>query len=150
LTVSAVNKMKNLLNMGFTNNNIKILPSLNREDYLKEIKIQAALLLGIDWPDESPVHKDELATIFPTKTVDYLISGRPIIVHCPENYFLGKFFKKHKCGFILNDRNTNSIEFQISQIFKDTNRLKQKVSNAFKASKQFHISSVKQVFESEL
>ncbi|MDA7566610.1 hypothetical protein N8769_01410 [Flavobacteriaceae bacterium] len=150
LTLSAANNSDKLNKLGFVNNNIKILPFLSREDYITKLKNQAALLLSIDWPEESTVHKDELGTIFPTKTIEYLISGRPIIVHCPEEYFLAKFFKKHKCGIVLTDKNPQLIKEQIEAVFSDEKKLQEMVANAYKASKQFHISSVKSIFEKNL
>jgi glycosyltransferase involved in cell wall biosynthesis len=150
LTLSAANTLEKLNNLGFENKNIKILPFLSREDYITTVGNQKALLLSIDWPDESAVHKDELATIFPTKTIEYLISGRPILVHCPEEYFLAKFFKDHKCGIVLTDRDPQKIKEKIEAVFNDEKKLKEMVSNAYKASKQFHISSVKSIFEKNL
>ena len=147
LTLSAANTYDKLNKLGFVNNNIKILPFLSREDYITILKNQKALLLSIDWPNESAVHKDELGTIFPTKTIEYLISGRPIIVHCPEEYFLAKFFKKHKCGIVLTDRNPQLIKEQIKAVFSDEKKLQEMVKNAYKASKQFHISNVKSVYD---
>ena len=146
LTLSASNTPERLNVLGFENKNLKILPFLSREDYVTKLEKQKALLLSIDWPDESPVHKDELATIFPTKTIEYLISGRPILIHCPEEYFLAKFFKDNKCGIILKDRDPQKIKEEIEAVFNDKKKMKEMVSNAYKASKQFHISSVKSVF----
>ena len=150
LTLSAANTPEKLDNLGFENKNIKILPFLSREDYITTVGNQQALLLSIDWPDESAVHKDELGTIFPTKTIEYLISGRPILVHCPEEYFLAKFFKKHQCGIVLTDRDPKKIKEQIESVFNDEKKLKEMVANAYKTSKQFHISSVKSIFEAGL
>ena len=150
LTFSAANTPEKLDNLGFENKNIKILPFLSREDYITTVGNQQALLLSIDWPDESAVHKDELGTIFPTKTIEYLISGRPILVHCPEEYFLAKFFKKHQCGIVLTDRDPKKIKEQIESVFNDEKKLKEMVANAYKTSKQFHISSVKSIFEAGL
>ncbi len=150
LTLSAANTYDKLNKLGFVNNNIKILPFLSREDYITILENQKALLLSIDWSEESVVHKDELGTIFPTKTIEYLISGRPIIVHCPEEYFLAKFFKKNKCGIVLTDRNPKLIKEQIEAVFSDEKILQEMVSNAYKASKQFHISAVKSIFEKNL
>ena len=150
MTLSAANTPEKLANLGFENKNIEILPFLSREDYITVIGNQRALLLSIDWPDESVVHKDELGTIFPTKTIEYLISGRPILVHCPEEYFLARFFKKYKCGIVLTDRDPQKIKEHIESVLDDVEKLKVMVANAYKASKQFHISSVKSIFEAEL
>ena len=34
---------------------------------------------------------EEYRTIFPTKTIEYLISGRPILAHTPPDRFLTRF-----------------------------------------------------------
>ena len=150
LTLSAANKKENLEKMGFEYKNINILPFLSRDEYIKNISNQRALLLSIDWPDESSVHKDELATIFPTKTIEYLISGRPIIVHCPKEYFLSKFFKKYECGIVINQRDIQKIKDKISSALVNKKKLDEIIENAYNASKQFHISNVKSAFESEI
>ena len=46
-----------------------------RDEYLETLKKYGILVLALDWPDESHIHRDELATIFPTKTPEYLASG---------------------------------------------------------------------------
>lgn len=150
LTLSAANTNKKLDNLGFENRNLKILPFLSREEYITTVGNQKALLLSIDWPEETKVHPDELGTIFPTKTIEYLISGRPIIVHCPKDYFLAKFFNDNNCGIVITDRDTEKIATKIKIAMKDYNNLKEIVNNAYKASKQFHISNVKTIFENEL
>lgn len=81
----------------------------SRASYLENLQKQGLLVLALDWPDESPVHKAELSTIFPTKTPEYLASGRPIMVHCPENYFLARFFREHGCGVVVSERSIESL-----------------------------------------
>jgi hypothetical protein len=92
----------------------------NRAEYLNTLKQQDILILALDWPDESPKHRDELATIFPTKTPEYLASGRPILVHCPENYFLARFFREHNCGLVVAERCVDALERAVQSILKDS------------------------------
>ena len=80
-----------------------------RTDYLTELQKQGLLVLALDWPDESSIHEDELATIFPTKTPEYLAAGRPILVHCPEHYFLAKFVQRHRCGLVVTERSPDAL-----------------------------------------
>ena len=86
---------------------VRSLPS--RADYLALLAAQSALFVALSWPDESPIHRDELATIFSTKAPEYLGSGRPILVHCPEDYFLAAFFRKHDCGLVVSDRDDDAL-----------------------------------------
>jgi hypothetical protein len=150
LTLSAANNKENLNRMGYVDRNIIIAPFFSRPDYLDFLKKQSALLLSIDWSDESLVHFDELATIFPTKTIEYLTSGKPIIVHCPEDYFLAKFFKKHDCGLLIHDRDPLRIQELLTTFFNDQEIMERKINNAFLASEQFHISRVVNVFKKEI
>lgn len=81
----------------------------DREAYLRMVRQHAVLLLGLDSEGESPIHADELATIFPTKTPEFLAAGRPILVHCPEHYFLARFVRRHQCGLVVSDRDPDVL-----------------------------------------
>ena len=96
---------------------VKSLPS--RADYLALLAQQSALFVALSWPDESPLHRDELATIFSTKAPEYLGSGRPILVHCPDDYFLAEFFRKHDCGLVVPDRGEEALVSAWSQLRND-------------------------------
>jgi hypothetical protein len=87
-----------------------------RESYLRAVAEHAILVLALDGADESPVHADELGTIFPTKTPEYLASGRPILVHCPEDWFLARFFREHGCGRVVSDRTPGALEGAIAEL----------------------------------
>ena len=73
--------MNSLHKFGFNNNNLEILPFLSRKDYIYTLEHQDALLLGIDWDDESEVHIDELSTKGTT------ISVIPIFFEAKNNLF---------------------------------------------------------------
>lgn len=122
---------------GFDSEKLKIGFFENRKNYLKYLTENSILVLALDWPDESNIHEDELATIFPTKTPEYLASGRPIIVHCPKNYFLANFFLKNDCGFVVSDKDPESLSKVLNNILKDKDLARNKVSNALKAAKRF-------------
>jgi hypothetical protein len=80
-----------------------------RQEYLAHLGRQAGLFVALSWPDESPVHRDELATIFPTKVPEYLGTGRPILVHCPEDYYLARFFRERGCGLVVTERSEAAL-----------------------------------------
>jgi len=129
---------------GFQFNRLKI-TNYTREEYIKTICVKGILVLALDWPEESPVHKDELATIFPTKTIEYLHSGRPILIHCPDNYFLAQFFLKYDCGLVISSRDINSLEYGIKSLSDDA--LNERiVKNAISASKIFDHERIQNKF----
>ncbi len=109
----------NLRDMGVQGNHIKTQFYSKRADYLMTLKQQGILTLALNWPDESSKHEDELATIFPTKTPEYLAAGRPILVHCPEHYFLARFFRENKCGLVVSERSIDALERAVQQLLDE-------------------------------
>jgi hypothetical protein len=106
-------------------------------DYLEALNDHEILLLALDWPDESPIHHDELATIFPTKTPEYLASGRPILVHCPEDYFLARFFRHHDCGTIVSERSVDALADAIRTIRQGGAEVRRRSQNGLTAMGRF-------------
>ena len=150
LKLSSANKVSNLIKMGFDEKFFEILPFLSRDKYLKLLSEQKALLLGIDFPDESSIDEDELSTIFPTKTIEYLISGKPIIAHCPENYFLSKFLKENDCALVVNTRDINKMSQVINDYFNNKSLMKKHIKNAYETAKIFKAKNVRNKFMDEI
>lgn len=94
---------------GITGPRLRQLHIADRTEYLQTLRTQGALVACLDWPDESPVAREELATAFPTKVVDYLQAGRPIAVHCPSEYFLARFVRDHACGVVFDSRDPETL-----------------------------------------
>jgi hypothetical protein len=109
LSLASSTSLKVLESFGIAGDHISATFYPQRQDYLDNLERQGFLILALDWPDESGMHPDELATIFPTKTPEYLASGRPILVHCPEDYFLARFFREHGCGLVVSERSDDLL-----------------------------------------
>ena len=99
---------------GFPTDSIQQHYYSQRSDYLSAVAQHSLLLLCLNWPDESSVHPDEMATIFPTKTPEYLASGVPVVVHCPGDYFLASFFRENTCGLVISSRDESEIAMQLT------------------------------------
>jgi glycosyltransferase involved in cell wall biosynthesis len=134
-----------LKNMGIKTDFVEV-SFYTRDDYLKALRQQQILLLALDWPEESKMHRDELATIFPTKTIEYLHSGRPILVHCPEDYFLSKFVKAHNCGLVVTDKSEEQLKKAILKLKSNDSEVQQWVENAYKATEVFNHERLQQKF----
>lgn len=65
-------------------------------------------------------HKDLplecLQPVFPTKTLDYILTNKPILLHCPENFFLASFFKKYEIGYCLHSREKRELEIALRKL----------------------------------
>ena len=113
-----------------------------RAQYINAVNCHGILILAINWPEESKVHEAELSTIFPTKTVEYLASGGPILVHCPEHYFLAQFFIKHKCGLVVSSRDKDNLNSAIIKIKSNDKDIKQMQTNALKVMEKFSSENI--------
>lgn len=118
-----------------------------RKEYIDAVNVYGIMVLSINWPDESKVHEDELSTIFPTKSVEYLATGAPILVHCPKHYFLAKFFYKHKCGLVVDSNNIVDLENGILKLQSKDKDVQQMQKNALKVMEVFSLSRIQSRLE---
>lgn len=121
-----------------------------RSDYLKIVQQQAVLLLALNWEDESSIHGEELSTIFPTKTPEFLAAGRPILVHCPEHYFLARFFRERNCGLVVSERSPHRLEEALQSLQSKNNEVRSMQAAALQTAQIFSATHVKQTFEQHL
>ncbi len=122
---------KKLLKYGFNLDNCNFTFYQGRAQYIQAIQNSDVLVLALDDEKDTETHRDEIGTVFPTKTPEYLASGKPIVVICPSNYFLAKYFTEHDCGFVYQKedlKNFNKIYTDLS----NKEKVNQKVSNAKK------------------
>lgn len=119
----------------------------SRAEYLEAVKEHGVLVLSINWPDETDVDIAELSTIFPTKTIEYLATGSPILVHCPEDYFLAKFFRKHQCGVVVSERDTDLLREAIQKLQSKDEEVHEMQRKALAATQLFSIENIQKKFE---
>jgi hypothetical protein len=121
-----------------------------REAYLEALRRQGVLVQALDWPDESGTHEDELSTIFPTKTPEYLAAGVPILVHCPEHYYLARFVRKHGCGVVVGERETERIVSELRAILDDGSSTTKMRQAAVRTAGLFGVNRVASTFATAL
>lgn len=88
-------------------------------------------------PDKMPnaIASIQNYTGFPTKAIDYLISGVPILVHTNEGSNTQSFFLKNDCGIVCTE--DADLLHQLQRISKDRKRRQALRSNGAKALEQF-------------
>ncbi|NND34356.1 MAG: glycosyltransferase [Saprospiraceae bacterium] len=84
----------------------------------------------------------EYQTIFPTRTIPMLLSGKPIFAHSPKNSFLNQFLEKHKCALIVDSKSATDIISGLDKIADNPSLQRQLVEAANAASQQFYGPSV--------
>jgi glycosyltransferase involved in cell wall biosynthesis len=82
--------------------------------------------------------EEEYRTIFPTKTIEYLICGRPILAHTPPDCYLTRFLREHGCALIVDKADQDAIVAAIQHLCEDADLRALLVRNALRAAQQFH------------
>jgi glycosyltransferase involved in cell wall biosynthesis len=94
---------------GITGDRVDVQYEANYERLLAQLGECDLLYLPLAFHDSSSVTTESLQYAFPTKSLDYLVCGVPILVHCPSNYELSRFFTEQKCAHVVNDNEPEAI-----------------------------------------
>ena len=122
---------------GITGGHIQKVFYPSRHTYLQQLGTARILLLGLNYADECAIHEDELATIFSTKTPEYLGSGSLIVYHGPSHYFLARFLTEHNCGVVIDSRDAEGVYQQLRHILENYDEYESKIMNAVKCLSLF-------------
>jgi glycosyltransferase involved in cell wall biosynthesis len=108
---------------------------VSRDTLLKELEKSDILLLPHGFYGSTV--DEEIRTIFPTRTIEYLISGRPILAHLPTSTFLYKFLHKHNCALLVTEPDIGAIKIAINRLQNEKALRERLVRNALRTAKQF-------------
>ena len=64
---------------------------------------------------------DEVRTVFSTKLLEYLVSGRPIIVFAPEDSYHAISASKHGWGYAVTEDSPVALAAAIEKVVRDEN-----------------------------
>ena len=129
---------------GITGDHLQKVFYPKRADYLTQLSASKILLLGLNYADECTVHEDELASIFSTKTPEYLGSDSLIVYHGPKHYFLAKFLLENDCGIVIDTKDENELFIQLKNITDNYSNYLQKIKNATSTLSVFNAGKVAQ------
>jgi len=79
----------------------------------------------------------EYKTIFPTRTIPFLLSGKVIMAHSPAFSFLNDFIKQHKCALLVENTSEDEIRTALEVITTDVSIRHELIMNAQAAAQQF-------------
>jgi glycosyltransferase involved in cell wall biosynthesis len=85
---------------------------------------------------------EEYQTIFPTRTIEYLICGRPILAHAPADCFLTRFLKEHDCALVVDQPSCAAIVDAIECLRTDAELRSRLVRNALRTAQAFRAPKV--------
>ena len=82
---------------------------------------------SLSWRTKSQAIID---TATPGKLTDYLIAGRPMLIHAPASTFLVKYAKENKFAAVADEENIEQLKEMIKLLIKDKALGKEMVKNA--------------------
>jgi glycosyltransferase involved in cell wall biosynthesis len=108
------------------NSKIKIATASPTE--MPQIQSQADILfLPLSWKTKSQAIID---TATPGKFTDYLIAGRPILIHAPASSYLVKYARDNNIAAIVDNENLQNLKNTIKKIVKDIDFSQEIIKNA--------------------
>jgi glycosyltransferase involved in cell wall biosynthesis len=139
LTVISGTSQSYLRQLGFTGKNITI-ETVSHDILMERLTENDIILLPHGF--EGDIASEEIATIFPTRTVEALISRRPILAHLPKDCFLAEFLGHHECALIVDEPGLEPLRTALEQLRRDEALRHHLVRGALAAARQFQASTV--------
>lgn len=128
-----------LKRLGFTGERIT-LETVTRDVLLERLSEADLVLLPHGFTGR--IADEEIATIFPTRTIEALISQRPILAHAPRNCFLAEFLVSHDCALLVDEPEVEALTQALHLLRTDPELREHLVTQALRAARQFHASTV--------
>jgi len=94
--------------------------------------------------------QEEYRTIFPGRTIEYLLCGRPILAHSPPDCFLTRFLQEHRCALVVDDPSIPALLKAIAHLRSDAQLRADLVHNALRAAEMFRAPRVAATLRSRL
>jgi hypothetical protein len=92
----------------------------------------------------------EYQTIFPTRTIPLLLSGKPIFAHSPKGSFLNDFLIENKCAELVDEADETAIIEGLNRMTNSSAYQQQLVQAARQTADQFYGKRVVQQLKSRL
>ena len=80
----------------------------------------------------------EYKTIFPTRTIPLLLSGKPILAHSPEGSFLNDFIQEHRCAHLVDRAEEEAIIEGLEKISGDLDYQQRLAAQAAETARMFY------------
>lgn len=139
LTVFSGTSRSYLKQLGFTGDNISI-KTVSYDVLMEGLRQSDIILLPHGFFGAAP--DEEIATIFPTRTIEALISERPILAHTPSNCFLTEFLSRHQCAVIVDQPEVRALKLAVERLRQDPDLRASLVRQALLTAEQFQATRV--------
>ena len=126
--------------------NINVFPAVGHESIPSIMKSYNALFLPLGFSKQS---RSYVRLSMPTKLTEYLASGRPIVLYCPEEIALTKYLRDKDCSIMCTDEDTAALKTSILRL-TDKTHCNHLVKNAVSLAGEHDIHVVRERFRETL
>ncbi len=115
-----------LKSLGFTSS--KITFDVAPPSEMPRIQSQADILfLPLSWRTKSP---DIINTASPGKLTEYLIAGRPILIHAPSSTYIVRYAKENNFALVVDEEDKEQLKEAIRKLLLEPAYTRQFIENA--------------------
>jgi glycosyltransferase involved in cell wall biosynthesis len=108
----------------------------NEAELRRELSNCDALYLPLTFNKARP-DVDSMATCLGTKSYEYLVSGIPVVVHCPTEYFTSRFYRDNNCGILVTELDPSLLLSALTALRNNPKHSDVLVRNALCTAKSF-------------
>jgi glycosyltransferase involved in cell wall biosynthesis len=101
----------------------------DRSEFMEQLRLSDILLSTVAFKSAYPLQDQ---TCFPTKTFDYFLAGKPVLVVAPDDNDYVVYIKKNTSAMIVTTLNSNVVAEHIYQLATDMAIRKQLVDSGLK------------------
>jgi glycosyltransferase involved in cell wall biosynthesis len=94
--------------------------------------------------------RDQMATCLGTKLFEYFEAGKPVLVHCPADYYMARYFREAGCGLVVTDPSAAAIRTALKRLREDLALRQDLVNKAFVAAREFEGPKVTALLRREI
>lgn len=105
----------------------------SRAEAFRQLRDATIVCLPLAFQSYAPI---EVQTVFPTKTLDYLICGRPILVHAPRDSFLARDARTRGWGYVVDSPDVSALRDAIQRLIEDVPMQRQLVAAAWQEARR--------------
>ena len=94
--------------------------------------------------------REQMATCFATKSFEYFLARRPILVHCPGDYYLARFYRRWGCGLVVDDPSASALLTALRTLRQGAELRADLVRHGLEVTRQFQGARVAEMLRAEI
>jgi glycosyltransferase involved in cell wall biosynthesis len=119
----------------------------SREDVMAAQAEADVMVLPLAFQSSNPV---EIETVFPTKLLEYFVSGRPILVHAPERSWASRDARANGWGDVVDVPDAAAVARAIDRLLADAKHAEALVAAARREARRRAAPEVVSLLRAEL